>query len=70
MPLGIETTRLENAENRQDLFGHKSGKITTHNSAAELTNFIAARRGGVRRTRPATSRNDLAQEKDGVASAS
>ena len=29
-------------EDRQDLLGHRSGRITTHYSAAELTNLIAA----------------------------
>jgi integrase len=29
-------------EDRQDLLGHKSGRITTHYSAAELENLIAA----------------------------
>ena len=29
-------------EDRQDLLGHKSGRITTHYSAAELTNLIDA----------------------------
>lgn len=29
-------------EDRQDLLGHKSGRITTHYSAAELVNLIAA----------------------------
>jgi len=29
-------------EDRQDLLGHKSGRITTHYSAAELTNLIEA----------------------------
>lgn len=29
-------------EDRQDLLGHKSGRITTHYSAAELTNLIKA----------------------------
>ena len=29
-------------EDRQDLLGHKSGRVTTHYSAAELTNLIAA----------------------------
>jgi len=29
-------------EDRQDLLGHKSGRITTHYSAAELTNLIVA----------------------------
>jgi len=29
-------------EDRQDLFGHKNGRITTHYSAAELKSFIAA----------------------------
>jgi integrase len=29
-------------EDRQDLLGHKSGRITTHYSAAELTNLINA----------------------------
>lgn len=29
-------------EDRQDLLGHKSGRITTHYSAAELANLIAA----------------------------
>lgn len=29
-------------EDRQDLLGHKSGRITTHYSAAELRNLIAA----------------------------
>ncbi len=29
-------------EDRQDLLGHKSGRITTHYSAAEIGNLIAA----------------------------
>ncbi|MDZ4200949.1 MAG: tyrosine-type recombinase/integrase [Gallionella sp.] len=29
-------------ENRQDLLGHRTGKITTHYSAAELENLIEA----------------------------
>ena len=29
-------------EDRQDLLGHKSGRVTTHYSAAELVNLIAA----------------------------
>jgi hypothetical protein len=29
-------------EDRQDLLGHKSGKVTTHYSQAELENLIAA----------------------------
>ena len=29
-------------ENRQDLLGHKSGRITTHYSATELENLIEA----------------------------
>ncbi|MBF0254994.1 MAG: tyrosine-type recombinase/integrase, partial [Gammaproteobacteria bacterium] len=29
-------------EDRQDLLGHRSGRITTHYSAAELTNLIEA----------------------------
>jgi hypothetical protein len=29
-------------EDRQDLLGHKSGRITTHYSGAELANLIAA----------------------------
>jgi integrase len=29
-------------EDRQDLLGHKSGRITTHYSMAELSNLIAA----------------------------
>ena len=29
-------------EDRQDLLGHKSGRITTHYSAAELSNLIDA----------------------------
>jgi integrase len=29
-------------EDRQDLLGHKSGRITTHYSAAELSNLISA----------------------------
>jgi hypothetical protein len=29
-------------EDRQDLLGHKSGRITTHYSAAELTSLINA----------------------------
>ncbi|MGH9875767.1 MAG: tyrosine-type recombinase/integrase [Pyrinomonadaceae bacterium] len=31
-------------EDRQDLLGHKSGRITTHYSAAELTNLVDASR--------------------------
>ncbi len=31
-----------NNEDRQDLLGHKSGRITTHYSAAELENLIEA----------------------------
>jgi hypothetical protein len=50
----IHATRLDYAEfdgpeavgvsfeDRQDLFGHKSGRITTHYSQAELTNLIEA----------------------------
>lgn len=30
------------SEDRQDLLGHRSGQITTHYSAAELTNLIEA----------------------------
>jgi len=41
-------------EDRQDLLGHRSGRITTHYSAAELANLIeAANRvceGGSRKT--------------------
>lgn len=29
-------------EDRQDLLGHKSGRVTTHYSAAELVNLIRA----------------------------
>ena len=29
-------------EDRQDLLGHKSGRITTHYSSAELSNLLAA----------------------------
>lgn len=29
-------------EDRQDLLGHRSGRITTHYSQAELSNLIAA----------------------------
>ena len=29
-------------EDRQDLLGHKSGRITTHYSSAELSNLIEA----------------------------
>jgi len=29
-------------EDRQDLLGHKSGRITTHYSAAEIGNLVAA----------------------------
>ncbi|MHB1953553.1 MAG: hypothetical protein ACYCOU_07350 [Sulfobacillus sp.] len=29
-------------DDRQDLLGHKSGRITTHYSAAELASLIAA----------------------------
>ena len=29
-------------EDRQDLLGHRSGRITTHNSQAELTSLIEA----------------------------
>jgi len=29
-------------EDRQDLLGHKSGRITTHYSAAEISNLIRA----------------------------
>ena len=32
----------ESYEDRQDLLGHKSGRITTHYSAAELENLIEA----------------------------
>ncbi len=43
-------------EDRQDLLGHKSGRITTHYSMAELANLIAASDmvcGGVSRKSPA-----------------
>ena len=38
-------------EDRQDLLGHRSGRITTHYSAAEL---VAADRGGRQRVSSAT----------------
>jgi integrase len=63
-------------EDRQDLLGHKSGRITTHYSAAELSNLIEAankvceRRSSstaltlLRTTRKATSNsNDLSEVK-------
>jgi len=34
--------RLRAFEDRQDLLGHKSNRITTHYSSAELTSLIAA----------------------------
>jgi len=45
-----------NYEDRQDLLGHKSGRITTHYSAAELHNLIEAANqvcGGHSRKSPA-----------------
>ena len=36
-------------EDRQDLLGHKSGRITTHYSAAELSRLIAEASSGVDR---------------------
>ena len=45
-------------EDRQDLLGHKSGRITTHYSAAELANLIAAAEkvcDGESRKSPATT---------------
>jgi len=43
-------------EDRQDLLGHKSGKVTTEYSAPELANLIAASNrvcGGMSRNTPA-----------------
>lgn len=45
-------------EDRQDLLGHKSGRITTHYSQAELANLIAAAEkvcGSDSRKSPATT---------------
>jgi hypothetical protein len=37
-----DTTTVCIFEDRQDLLGHRSGRITSHYSAAELTNLILA----------------------------
>lgn len=39
-------------EDRQDLLGHKSGRITTHYSAAELANLIRAANKGCDSVKP------------------
>jgi integrase len=38
----IPGERVKNKEDRQDLLGHKSGRMTTHYSMAELSNLITA----------------------------
>ena len=38
-------------EDRQDLLGHRSGRITTHYSAAELSRLIEAANRGCESTR-------------------
>lgn len=43
-------------EDRQDLLGHRSGRITTHYSAAEVGVVVGSSRTGVRRRIPQNSR--------------
>lgn len=51
-------------EDRQDLLGHKSGRITTHYSGAELANLIAAaNRIGASRETPELTVLNLQREK-------
>jgi integrase len=50
-------------EARQDLLGHRSGRITTHYSQAELTNLIEA----AEKVCDSESRNHLASAQDGLA---
>ncbi len=46
-------------EDRQDLLGHKSSRITTHYSEAELANLIAAAEKACKHKVPQNSRNLL-----------
>jgi hypothetical protein len=49
-------------ENRLDLLGHRSSRITTHYSAAELQSLIEAANSGARGKLPKKSRTgDVAQ---------
>jgi len=51
-------------EDRQDLLGHKSGRITTHYSAAELQNLIeAANRVCEQKSRNGSTAQSLAVQK-------
>jgi Phage integrase family len=51
-------------EDRQDLLGHKSGRMTTHYSAAELSNLIEAAEKACQ-VGPAKSRSGRAKTKSG-----
>jgi uncharacterized membrane protein YhiD involved in acid resistance len=53
-------------EDRQDLLGHRGGRITTHYSQAELTSLIEAAERVCDRV-PQKSRNHLATAQDGLA---
>ena len=52
-------------EDRQDLLGHRSGRITTHYSAAELTNLIEAANRACAEGVPQKSRTGDAETKNG-----
>lgn len=54
-------------QSRQYLLGHKSGRITTHHSAAELENLIEAAQPGVRGKLPQKSRVGVIETKSDYA---
>ena len=54
-------------EDRQDLLGHRSGRITTHYSQAELTSLIEAAEKVCEYRVPQKPRNHLASAQDGLA---
>ena len=53
-------------EDRQDLLGHKSGRITTHYSAAELRNLIAAANRVCREDSRKTPAREMVREPEAV----
>jgi len=54
-------------EDRQDLLGHRSGRITTHYSQAELASLIEAAEKVCDTESRKSPRNHLASAQDGLA---
>jgi hypothetical protein len=57
-------------EDKQDLLGHKNGRITTHYSRAEVSNLIAAAESACTTSVPQFPHNHLTTEEIGLADAS